>query len=238
MSQDSRSHFYNDYIAFKSWDDKRPAVLDEIFAIETGRAEIWPPAAALEVGFGSGHFLDWAAAKGYRTTGVEIIAPLVDSAAQRGHRALLGLPRDVLNPAVDRFDLIVAFDVFEHMTVEEILDFLRLASSLLNPQGRLLARFPNGASPFGAYYQSADITHVTILSASRIRQIGLSAGLGLVAAFNAARPVAGTARGVLAQKARYLVRDAIEAFIGRLYFGRVVPLDPNITVILSKLQES
>jgi hypothetical protein len=79
---------------------------------------------------------------------------------------------------------------------------------------------------------------VIVLSAARIRQIGLSAGLGLVAAFNAARPVAGTARRVLAQKARYLVRDAIEAFIGRLYFGSVVPLDPNITVVLGKLEDT
>ena len=151
MSQDWRLQFYDDYLAFKSWDDKRPAVLDEIFAIEAGRTGISPPAAALEIGFGPGHFLDWAAAKGYRTTGVEIIASLVESAARRGHRALLGLPREVLNPAVDRFDLIAAFDVFEHMTVEEIADFLRFAASLLNPGGRLL---PDGRHhprdcPFG-----------------------------------------------------------------------------------------
>jgi 2-polyprenyl-3-methyl-5-hydroxy-6-metoxy-1,4-benzoquinol methylase len=237
MSQDWRSQFYDDYLAFKAWGDGRPAVLEEVFSIEVGRAGKPPPAAALEIGFGSGHFLDWAAAKGYRTTGVEIIPALVKSAAQRGHRALCGVPRDVLNPEVDRFDLIVAFDVFEHLTVEEIADFLRLAASLLNPGGRLLARFPNGTSPFGAFYQAGDITHMTVLSASRIRQIGLSAGLSLVAAFNAARPVAHTGRSVLAQRARYFVRDLIETFIGRLYFGSVVPLDPNITVVLGKLGE-
>jgi 2-polyprenyl-3-methyl-5-hydroxy-6-metoxy-1,4-benzoquinol methylase len=238
MSQDWRLQFYDDYLAFKSWDDERTAVLDEIFAIEAGRAGITPPAAALEIGFGPGHFLDWAAAKGYRTTGVEIIASLVESAARRGHRALLGLPREVLDPAVDRFDLIVAFDVLEHLTVEEIVDLLRFAASLLNPGGRLLARFPNGASPFGAFYQTGDVTHVTVLSAGRIRQIGLSAGLSLVAAFNSARPVASHARRVLAQKARYVVRDLLETFIGRLYFGSVVPLDPNITVVLGKAQEA
>jgi 2-polyprenyl-3-methyl-5-hydroxy-6-metoxy-1,4-benzoquinol methylase len=151
---------------------------------------------------------------------------------------LLGLPREVLDPAVDRFDLIVAFDVLEHLTVEEIVDLLRFAASLLNPGGRLLARFPNGASPFGAFYQTGDVTHVTVLSAGRIRQIGLSAGLSLVAAFNSARPVASHARRVLAQKARYVVRDLLETFIGRLYFGSVVPLDPNITVVLGKAQEA
>jgi 2-polyprenyl-3-methyl-5-hydroxy-6-metoxy-1,4-benzoquinol methylase len=234
MSQDWRLQFYDDYLAFKSWDEKRTAVLDEIFAIEAGRAGILPPAAVLEVGFGAGHFLDWAAAKGYRTTGVEIITSLVDSAARRGHRALLGLPSEVLDPAVDRFGLVVAFDVLEHMTVEEIVGFLKFAASMLNPDGRILARFPNGASPFGAFYQAGDVTHVTVLSPARIRQIGLSAGLSLVAAFNAARPVAGTDRGVLAQKARYLVRDLLETFIGRLYFGSVVPLDPNVTVVLGK----
>jgi hypothetical protein len=106
----------------------------------------------------------------------------------------------------------------------QIPDLLRLAASLLNAGGRLLL--------------GDDITHVTVLSAALIRQIGLSAGLGLVAAFNAARPVAGTGRRVLAQKARYLLRDAIEAFIGRLYFGSVVPLDPNITVIPGNARET
>jgi hypothetical protein len=34
------------------------------------------------------------------------------------------------------------------------------------------------------------------------------------------------------------VRDAIDAFIGQLYFGSVVPRDPNITVVLGKAQET
>jgi hypothetical protein len=31
MSQDWDSQFYDDYISFKSWDDGRPAVLDDVF---------------------------------------------------------------------------------------------------------------------------------------------------------------------------------------------------------------
>jgi len=79
---------------------------------------------------------------------------------------------------------------------------------------------------------------VTVLSASCIRQTGLSAGLDLVAEFNAARPITGTACRRLAKNARYLLRDAIEVFIGRLFFGSVVPLDPNITVVLGKARET
>jgi hypothetical protein len=37
---------------------------------------------------------------------------------------------------------------------------------------------------------------------------------------------------------RYLVRDLIEAFIWRLYFGSVVPLDPNITVVPGNARET
>jgi 2-polyprenyl-3-methyl-5-hydroxy-6-metoxy-1,4-benzoquinol methylase len=234
---DARARYYDDYLAFKAWEGARPPVLDEIFAIETARAGIGPPADVLEIGFGAGHFLDWAQAQGYRTTGVEIIAPLVAAAAQRGHRALEGRPSAVLDPASDRFDLIAAFDVLEHMTVAEIADFLALAHALLKPGGRLIARFPNGASPFGSYYQAGDITHVTALSASSLGQIALSAGMELVRAGNAARPIAGGRAKALAQRARYLARDLIEAFVGRLYFGRVVPLDPNITVVLAKAGE-
>ena len=106
----------------------------------------------------------------------------------------------------------------------QIADLLRLAASLLNPGGRLLPSGPHHPRdrPFGP----------------DIRHIGLSTGLGLVAAFDAARPVAGTARSALARKVRYLVRDLIEAFIGRLYFGSVVPLDPNITVVPGNARET
>jgi len=62
----------------------------------------------------------------------------------------------VLDPGVDRFDPIVAFDIFEHMTVEEIADFLRLAALLLNPGGRLLPdrrRHPRDR-PFGVVHST------------------------------------------------------------------------------------
>jgi hypothetical protein len=90
--------------------------------------------------------------------------------------------------------------------------------------------------PLGAFNQTGDVTHVTVSTAGRIRQIGPSAGLRLVAVFNSARPIATTARKLLAQRGRYLVRGLLETFVGKHHLGSVVPLEPNITVVLGKAQ--
>jgi hypothetical protein len=230
---DFRGRFYDDYIAFKSWDGGCSGVENEAYAIEMGRTGIEPPASLLEIGFGEGRFLDWAAARGYSVTGVEIIEPLVEAARRRGHRALHGAAQAVLDSA-ERFDLIVAFDVLEHLTVDEIVGFFRFAGSMLNQGGRLIARFPNGSSPFGLYYQNGDITHITVLSAQRIFQIATPLGFELLGAFNAARPLSGGGHSRLARKLRFFLRDALQRFFCRLYLNRVVPLDPNLTVVLRR----
>jgi 2-polyprenyl-3-methyl-5-hydroxy-6-metoxy-1,4-benzoquinol methylase len=232
MLLDFRSDYYGEYLEFKAWDEKRDPGLDEIFAIEIARAGAVSPAAILEVGFGYGHFLDWAAERGYRITGVEIIETLVERARERGHRAFCGMAHQVPEIAQNRFELIVAFDVLEHLLIDEITALLRFAKAVLTPHGRFLARFPNGASPFGAFYQSGDITHVTALSPSRVKQIAAPVGLELVGSFNAARPLMQSRRPAVLTKARYAARDLIEFAIGNVYYGKRVPLDPNVTVVL------
>jgi SAM-dependent methyltransferase len=223
MESNDRGRFYDDYIAFKSWDATRSASLTEIFDIEIRRTGIVAPASVL----------DWARERGYKATGVEIIEPLVEAARQRGHHVFKGLVHEVLDPASERFDLIVAFDVFEHLTIDQLANFLSFAASVLTPQGRLLARFPNGGSPFGTFYQSGDVTHLTAWSASSIAQVARSAGFELLGAFNAARPLSGSRYPAFFNKLRYLVRDLIEQFVGRLYLNKVMPLDPNLTVVLA-----
>ena len=52
----------------------------------------------LEVGFGSGRFLDWAQAQGMTTAGVEIIPECVEAARARGHDVFAGELREGLLP--------------------------------------------------------------------------------------------------------------------------------------------
>lgn len=121
----------------------------------------------------------------------ETTGELVDEARAAGHAVFHGTPQSVIDPVTDQFDLIVAFDVFEHLTVSELVDLLRFSRSILSPGGRILARFPNAGSPFGAFWQNSDITPVTALSRERISQIALAAEIRARSVVNAARPTAG-----------------------------------------------
>jgi len=58
-----------------------------------------------------------------------------------------------------RFDLIVAFDVIEHLTKDEVLRFLDLALIALRPGGRLILHTPNADGPWGASLRYGDFTH-------------------------------------------------------------------------------
>jgi SAM-dependent methyltransferase len=231
-----REDLYQSYVAFKSWpiDDDKSS--DDTYEVELFRSGVSPPARILEIGFGAGRFLDWARRRGYSVIGVEIIEELVDRARAAGHAVFQGTPQSVLDPVTQQFDLIVAFDVFEHLTVEELIDLLTFSRTILCPRGRILARFPNGGSPFGAFWQNSDITHVTTLSGERIRQVALAAEMHVLSVANAARPMAGR-RSRIVKRGAYLLRDMIEWTIGHLYLGHRVPLDPNLTVVLGVEQD-
>ncbi|HJS84437.1 MAG TPA: class I SAM-dependent methyltransferase [Acetobacteraceae bacterium] len=233
-TRDERRAFYESYITHKAWDGAASQHEDEAFALEMRRAGIMPPAAILEIGFGEGRFLDWSRRQGFSVQGVELIEELVLRARTRGHRVMLGHLESVIDPEVEQFDIIVAFDVFEHFTPTELVALLRFVRRLLKPHGRVLARFPNGASPFGAYYQASDVTHAVALSPVTISQIAMPAGMRVVSVQNAARPLHCGRRHRLVRRAGYLARDAIEWVVGQIYFGRRVALDPMLTAVLAR----
>jgi 2-polyprenyl-3-methyl-5-hydroxy-6-metoxy-1,4-benzoquinol methylase len=216
---DHRDTLYRTYASFKSWDGAAGPGDDTTYAVEVMRAGLKPRSMILEIGFGEGRFLDWVAREGHNVTGVELIEDLVTSARRRGHKAFHGTAQSVLGATEDRFDLIVAFDVFEHLTADELLDLMRFAKTILAPDGRILARFPNGSSPFGIHIQYGDFTHMLALTAERMMQIAHAAGMKVTGVYNAARCKKGG------------------AVHGRLYFGHRIPLDPNLTVIIGGHEE-
>jgi len=188
----------------------------------------------LEIGFGDGGFLAWAKAQGANISGTEIDADVVALARAKGF--------DAHPPALEalvaqgrQFDLVAAFDVLEHWDKAALVANLRQIAALLVPGGLLIARFPNGQSPFGRVHQHGDLTHQTALSATSIEQLAIMTGLELVRVGNAARvPARRDAWTVLKHRWRQFRRDRIEKAYGKLYFGSRLPLDPNLTARLRK----
>jgi 2-polyprenyl-3-methyl-5-hydroxy-6-metoxy-1,4-benzoquinol methylase len=92
---------------------------------------------------------------------------------------------EALLMANERFDLVVAFDVLEHWDKPTLVASLTQFAGLLNADGQVLARFPNGQSPFGRVHQYGDLTHQTVLSASSILQLANMTNFAVVRVGNA-----------------------------------------------------
>ena len=113
---------------------------------------------------------------------------------------------------------------------------LRQLSTLLPAGGRLLARFPNMASPFGLVNQYGDITHITGLSPNSFAQIARPAGFETVRVANAATVLGGGSalRSVL-KPLSLATRAAIELVLSFAYFGKLTPLAPSVVVVMRKV---
>jgi len=185
----------------------------------------------LEVGFGNGEFLGWASKKGHVVTGVELSNHLVQMALSAGFDAHNDL---ALVPTDSQFDLVVAFDVLEHIPPDQIQEFLVQLSGLLKPEGTMLFRFPNAESPLGCFYQNGDITHINALGVSKIRQICESINSTLVHNGDALPleklPLRSLPRAMLAK----FIRSTLQLVLGPLLLGHSVRIAANEVVVISR----
>jgi 2-polyprenyl-3-methyl-5-hydroxy-6-metoxy-1,4-benzoquinol methylase len=185
----------------------------------------------LEIGFGNGSFMGWARQLGHDVSGVELSEELVQRARLAGFDAATDL-REF--PETTAFDLIVGFDVIEHIDLENLKSWLQTLASRLAPEGRMMFRFPNAESPLGAVYQNGDITHVTRLGVSSMRQICGLTGLELICSGNTlpwrAMPLKKRPRQLVA----HLVRRFIEWILARNLYGHWVNVAPNELVVLCR----
>jgi len=121
----------------------------------------------LEIGFGNGSLLGWARKQGYKVIGSEIQQSLRDRAANAGYYVV----KSVDDVEMASLDVVVAMDVFEHIPYDDLIATCKSACQALKPGGYLIARFPNGDSPFGLVLQNADATHVHSIGSGKIREI-------------------------------------------------------------------
>jgi 2-polyprenyl-3-methyl-5-hydroxy-6-metoxy-1,4-benzoquinol methylase len=121
----------------------------------------------LELGFGNGSFAGWLKANHpqIRWSGVEIQDSLVNKAKDSGFTAMLTIPEPARE---NKYDVILAFDVIEHLSDSEISDFFTRVANIVKKGGIVLARTPNAGGPFGLPNQTGDPTHVTPISLSRL----------------------------------------------------------------------
>ena len=114
-------------------------------------------AKILEIGFGNGSFLSYCRDAGIDISGTEINSELLLLAQNYGYTVYpsnhLELDKSI------RYDLILAFDVIEHIDPTQTLQFLAVCKNSLVDGGQLVLRFPNGDSPFSLASFNGDVTH-------------------------------------------------------------------------------
>lgn len=190
----------------------------------------------LEIGFGNGQFAKWAQDNGASWAGTEAQLSQVEAARARGWTAFEAAADFTRLAELGAFDLVVAFDVFEHLDVESLLDLMIRLRDVLAPGGRIVGRVPSGDSPFSGAIQRGDLTHKLALGSAAVRQLAQSVDLEVIQVREPAFPVRGVgprsaSRRVLVKGMRAVVFPIIRlAFMGD---ERVV-LSPNMIFVLGR----
>ena len=142
--------------------------------------------AILDLGCGHGALIHFAQREGYvNIRGVDRSPEQVGAAQRLG---IEGVEEgDLLATLVAQtdgsLDVVVAFDVIEHFTRDELLGFVDQVQRVLRPGGRWIIHTPNGESPFCGRMRYWDLTHELIFTRTSIIQLLLSSGFSNVQCF-------------------------------------------------------
>ncbi len=133
-------------------------------------------AKILEIGCGNGNMVYWITQKGYQNTkGIDVSKQQVDQGTGFGIKNLECIDLfEFLNKNTEKFDLIIAKDVIEHFTRNEVFDIFALVHKNLNDKGKFLIQVPNGEGLFYTSIFYGDYTHEMAYTASSVNQVALN----------------------------------------------------------------
>ncbi len=182
---DYRKELYNRYIStHTSHHDGKPSIeeFEQRCAVYRAQLARFIPQRkdidVLDVGCGTGSVVWWLHSEGYhRAMGVDVSEEQIRAGKALGveniERAELS---EFLQDVKDRFHIIIARDVLEHMEKEELICVLRLCHRALKKDGRIIIQVPNGESPFFGRIRYGDFTHQLAFTRRSITQVLSSVG--------------------------------------------------------------
>lgn len=235
--QTPQTNLYSGYESWKRWDKLFTYSREDgtYFNGELRDVKV-RDAVLLEIGFGSGNFIAWARDNGATVVGTEINGASLAAARERGIEIVEAEYEHVADAHRARFDTIVALDVFEHFTIDEVAIRLEAAEQMLKDGGKLVLRFPNAQSPFGLAPQNGDPTHKSALSRSVFEQLIQGRRLQVVRYSHSYRVGGGGLLRGIARFVRGAMRDAICAFLNFTY-SQSIPWDPVVVLVLQKVEQ-
>ena len=159
----------NTYIDWKNWEADsfaKTSKLEEAYFNNIFKLlKLKKSSKILEIGFGNGSFLGYAVSQKFSYDGVESNQNLVDLAIDNNFSAYTSL--DKINRET-KYDLIILFDVIEHINADAVEEFFKEMNVHLEETGSIFLRFPNGSSPLGLGNQHGDVTHCNIVTLPKL----------------------------------------------------------------------
>ena len=233
---------YTGYLEWKNWSSAEFGLCSRedalYYACECAQSGLYDTRGVkvLEIGFGNGSFAGWVSGKGAKYFGLEAIHDLVDIGRTQGYLTYdSDTPLSEITEA-GSVDLVVAFDIFEHLELEVLISILRDIYDSMKNGAVLLLRVPSGDSPFSRAIQHGDLTHRLVLGSSAARQLAVSAGFEVISVRPPALPLWGL--GISSFLRRSLVaglRCIIYSLISNVLMdGKKPVLSPNMVCVFRK----
>jgi 2-polyprenyl-3-methyl-5-hydroxy-6-metoxy-1,4-benzoquinol methylase len=228
---------YTDYEVAKKWGQEKFGLFnktdDKYYSAELKmalRGRDFSKLNMLEIGYGNGVFLGWCKSKAISVSGVELNPVLVERGRQHG----FDVHENIESTFARKFDVIVAFDVLEHIKRDDLVGFLKNLHSICNSNATLIFRFPNGDNPFAYYLQNGDVTHQTAIGSAMVAQIAELSGFDTQEVRCSATPVMGV--GFL-RASKVIIGGIIRSSLGfliefSLMGGRKINWSSSIVAVL------
>lgn len=195
-------------------------------------------ASILDLGCGHGALIYFLRQAGYHNVvGVDVSPEQVAEATRLGIEGIRegNLLETLRNLSDHSQDVVIAFDVIEHFTKDELLSFVDEVLRVLKPGGRWLIHAPNGESPFVGVIRYGDMTHEQAFTRVSLAQLLLSSGFTSVECHESGPVPVGiksTARWVLWHGIRLFLRVWVAAETGDL--GRDAIYTRNLLAVAYK----
>jgi len=135
-----------------------------------------------EAACGPGMMLRWLRKRGYMNVSAsDASATQIELARSAGFPVKVGDSlQELRDAAALSLDCVIAFNFYEHLTRELMLDFFSISARVLKPGGCLILLGPNGDTPVVGRALFNDITHQWALTSYSFTQVLKMAGFGSV----------------------------------------------------------
>jgi 2-polyprenyl-3-methyl-5-hydroxy-6-metoxy-1,4-benzoquinol methylase len=133
----------------------------------------------LEVGCGPGDMLEFLRRSGFtEIEGIDLSREQVQIATDRGLNARVADVFECLESSPEQYRVIIAVDLVEHFTKDELMRLVPAIRNALAPGGTLILQTPNGEGLFPNQVAYGDLTHLTIFTPDSLMQLFRLWGFG------------------------------------------------------------